>query len=215
MNSKERITAQQLRRHLHRYPELSFEEEATSAYISRALTQEGISHRPIAKTGILAKIEGHGDLRRAVVLRADIDALPVTEQTGLPYSSENEGVMHACGHDIHAGSLYGTLCVLNETKDFDGTIFGIFQPGEERNPGGASYVLAEDPFKDYNVVAVIGQHVEGQFEVGRLGFREGKYMASSDEIRFTVRGTGGHGAMRHRLKIRFRLRQHYYLGWLI
>ncbi len=196
----DRITAQQLRQHLHRYPELSFEEHATAAYISSALTQYGIEHRPIATTGILCKIEGKGDLKRAVVLRADIDALPVTEQTDLPYASENEGVMHACGHDMHAGALFGTLCKLNERRDFEGTIFGIFQPGEERNPGGASYVLAEEPFEGYDVVAVIGQHVEGQFEVGRLGFREGKYMASSDEIRFTVHGVGGHGAMRHKIK---------------
>ncbi|MFI3269116.1 MAG: M20 family metallopeptidase [Rikenellaceae bacterium] len=194
------MTAQELRRHLHRYPELSFEEQATAAYISSALSQYGIEHRSIAKTGLLCKIEGKGDLKRAVVLRADIDALPVTEATGLAYSSENEGVMHACGHDIHAGALFGALCRLNETKDFEGTIFGVFQPGEERNPGGASYVLAEEPFEGYDVVAVVGQHVEGTFEVGRLGFREGKYMASSDELRFTVCGVGGHGAMRHKIK---------------
>ncbi len=200
MATSDKITAQQLRQHLHRYPELSFEEHATSAYISSALTQYGIEHRTIAKTGILCKIEGRGDLTQAVVLRADIDALPVTEATELPYSSVNDGVMHACGHDMHAGALFGALCKLNETKDFEGTIFGIFQPGEERNPGGASYVLAEEPFEGYNVVAVIGQHVEGQFEVGRLGFREGKYMASSDELRFTVCGVGGHGAMRHKIK---------------
>ncbi len=197
---QDRITAQELRRHLHRYPELSFEEHATAAYISSALKQYGIEHRAIATTGVLCKIEGRGDLRRAVVLRADIDALPVTEATGLDYASENEGVMHACGHDIHAGALFGALCQLNETKDFEGTIFGIFQPGEERNPGGASYVLAEEPFEGYDVIAVVGQHVEGMFEVGRLGFREGKYMASSDEIRFTICGVGGHGAMRHKIK---------------
>ncbi len=200
MATIEPITAITLRRHLHRYPELSFEEYATADYISSALTQQGIEHRRIAKTGILAKIEGRGELRRAVVLRADIDALPLTESTKLDYSSENEGVMHACGHDIHAGVLFGALTELNKTKDFEGTIFGIFQPGEERNPGGASYVLAEEPFEGYDVVAVIGAHVEGQFEVGRLGFREGKYMASSDELRFTVHGVGGHGAMRHKIK---------------
>ncbi len=190
----------EFRRHLHRYPELSFEEYATQRYISAALTALGIEHREIAGTGVLAKIEGRGDLSQAVVLRADIDALPVTEATELPYSSQNEGVMHACGHDIHAAVLYGVLMQLNESRDFEGTIFGIFQPGEERNPGGASYVLAEEPFKDYNVRAVVGEHVEGQFEVGRLGFRSGKYMASSDEIRFNVNGVGGHGAMRHKIK---------------
>ncbi|MFI3305908.1 MAG: M20 family metallopeptidase [Rikenellaceae bacterium] len=194
------ITPIEFRRHLHRYPELSFEEVATQRYISSALTSLGIEHRPIATTGVLAKLEGRGDLSRAVVLRADIDALPVVEATELPYSSQNEGVMHACGHDIHAAILYGTLARLAERGDFEGTIFGIFQPGEERNPGGASYVLAEEPFEGYDVRAVVGQHVEGQFEVGRLGFRSGKYMASSDEIRFYVRGTGGHGAMRHKIK---------------
>ncbi len=188
------------RRHLHRYPELSFEEHATQQYISAALTAAGIEHRPIANTGILAKIEGRGDLKKALVLRADIDALPVTEATELPFSSENEGVMHACGHDMHAAVLYGVLLELNRSHNFEGTIFGIFQPGEERNPGGASYVLAEEPFADYDVTAVVGQHVEGQFEVGRLGFRAGKYMASSDELRFTVHGVGGHGAMRHKIK---------------
>ncbi len=188
------------RRHLHRYPELSFEERATQRYIAAALTEAGIEFREIAGTGILAKIEGRGDLTQAIVLRADIDALPVSEATALPFSSENEGVMHACGHDIHAAILYGVLLRLKESHDVEGTIFGIFQPGEERNPGGASIVLSEEPFESYNVIGVVSQHVEGQFEVGRLGFRAGKYMASSDEIRFTVHGVGGHGAMRHKIK---------------
>ncbi len=189
-----------LRRQLHSHPELSFEEYETQRYIMKALTSLGIEHRAIATTGVLAKIEGQGDLSQAVVLRADIDALPLTEQSGLPYSSQSEGVMHACGHDIHAAILYGVLAELNESRDFEGTIFGIFQPGEERNPGGASYVLAEEPFAQYHVKAVIGQHVEGQLEVGTLGFRAGKYMASSDELRFTIHGVGGHGAMRSKVK---------------
>lgn len=189
-----------LRRHLHRHPELSFEEYETQSYIAERLTEAGIEYRKIATTGLLAKIEGRGDLTQAIVLRADIDALPVVEATDLPYASQRSGVMHACGHDIHAAALYGALLRLNADRDFEGTIFGIFQPGEERNPGGASYVLAEEPFEGYEVRAVIGQHVEGQFEVGRLGFRSGKYMASSDELRFTVQGVGGHGAMRHKIK---------------
>lgn len=188
------------RRHIHSHPELSFEEHETQRYIAERLDEAGIKYRTIATTGLLAKIEGRGDLTKAVVLRADIDALPVVEATELPYASQNEGVMHACGHDIHAAVLYGALLDLNKSRDFEGTIFGIFQPGEERNPGGASYVLAEEPFEGYDVRAVIGQHVEAQFEVGRLGFRSGKYMASSDEIRFTVHGVGGHGAMRHKIK---------------
>lgn len=197
---EEMIDPIEFRRHLHKYPELSFEEYATARYISAALTELGVEHRAIATTGILAKIEGRGDLTQAVVLRADIDALPVKEQTELPFKSQNEGVMHACGHDFHAAILYGVVAKLQETKDFEGTIFAIFQPGEERNPGGASYVLAEEPFKDYNVKAVVGQHVEITLPVGTLGFRAGKYMASSDEIRFNVNGVGGHGAMRQKIK---------------
>ncbi|MFI3319740.1 MAG: M20 family metallopeptidase [Rikenellaceae bacterium] len=194
------MDAIEFRRHLHRHPELSFEEFETAKYISNALTELGIEHRTIAKTGILAKIEGRGDLKRAVVLRADIDALPVEEMTGLEYASQNKGVMHACGHDIHAAVLFGVLKELSQNPTFEGTVLGLFQPGEERNPGGASYVLAEEPFADYDVVAVVGQHVEYMLPVGTLGFREGKYMASSDEIRFNVVGVGGHGAMRHKLK---------------
>ena len=139
-------TAIEFRRELHRHPELSFEEEQTAQYIEKCLSEAGISHSRIAETGVLAKIEGKGDLSKAVVLRADIDALPIEEQTDLEYASENKGVMHACGHDIHAAVLYGVLLRLAEKRDFEGTIFGLFQPGEECNPGGASKVLQEEPF---------------------------------------------------------------------
>ena len=193
------ITAVEFRRHLHRHPELSFEEVQTAEYIEQCLTEAGISHSRIAKTGVLAKIEGKGDLSKAVVLRADIDALPIEEQTGLEYASQSCGVMHACGHDIHAAVLYGVLLRLAENPDFEGTIFGIFQPGEECNPGGASKVLAEEPFKGYNVVAVIGEHTDSGLEVGELGFCKGEFMAANDELRFWVRGKGGHGAMREQL----------------
>ncbi len=132
------ITAVEFRRHLHRHPELSFKEVQTAQYIEKCLDEAGILHSRIAETGVLAKIEGKGDLSRAVVLRADIDALPIEEQTALEYASESCGVMHACGHDIHAAVLYGVLVRLAEKPDFEGTIFGIFQPGEECNPGGAS-----------------------------------------------------------------------------
>lgn len=193
------ITAIEFRRELHRHPELSFEEVQTAKYIEQALTEAGISHSRIAKTGVLAKIEGKGDLSRAIVLRADIDALPVEEHNDLEYASENKGVMHACGHDIHAAVLYGVLLRLAEKRDFEGTIFGVFQPGEECNPGGASKVLAEEPFADYNVVAVIGEHTDSGLEVGELGFCKGEFMAASDELRFWVRGKGGHAAMRDKL----------------
>ena len=193
------ITAIEFRRELHRHPELSFEEVQTAKYIEQRLDEAGISHSRIAGTGVLAKIEGKGDLSRAVVLRADIDALPIEEQTGLEYASENKGVMHACGHDIHAAVLYGVLLRLAEKRDFEGTIFGVFQPGEECNPGGASKILQEEPFADYNVVAVIGEHTDSGLEVGELGFCKGEFMAASDELRFWVRGKGGHAAMRDKL----------------
>ena len=193
------ITAVEFRRELHRNPELSFNEVQTAQYIEQCLDEAGISHSRIAETGVLAKIEGRGDLSKAVVLRADIDALPIEEQTGLEYASQNCGVMHACGHDIHAAVLYGVLVRLAEKRDFEGTIFGIFQPGEECNPGGASKVLAEKPFESYNVVAVIGEHTDSGLEVGELGFCKGEFMAANDELRFWVRGKGGHGAMRAQL----------------
>ena len=190
----------EFRRHLHRYPELSFAEHETSRFIAGQLTECGIEWRTVAGTGVLARIEGRGDLRRAVVLRADIDALPVQEATGLEFASQNKGVMHACGHDIHAAVLFGTLQRLAADRTFGGTVFGLFQPGEECNPGGASVVLAEEPFEGYDVRAVIGEHTDPSLEVGTFGFREGRYMASSDELRFTVRGRGGHAAMRALLR---------------
>ena len=121
------------------------------------------------------------------------------EQTGLEYASENKGVMHACGHDIHAAVVYGVLLRLAEKRDFEGTIFGLFQPGEECNPGGASKVLQEEPFANYNVVAVVGEHTDSGLEVGELGFCNGEFMAANDELRFWVRGKGGHGAMREQI----------------
>ena len=136
----------QFRRHLHMHPELSFREHDTAAFISARLSELGIEHRPIAGTGVLAKIEGRGKAdpkRRAVVLRADIDALPIDERNDADWSSRNQGVMHACGHDMHAAVLFGVLQQLATEPDFRGTIFGLFQPGEECNPGGASLVLAE------------------------------------------------------------------------
>ena len=190
----------EFRRHIHQHPELSFQEHKTQAFILSALEKEGIACRAIAGTGVLAKVDGaKGNLKRAVVLRADIDALPIEEQTGLEYASQNEGVMHACGHDIHAAVLYGVLLRLAEKCDFEGTIFGLFQPGEECNPGGASKVLQEKPFADYDVVAVIGEHTDSGLEIGELGFCKGEFMAGNDELRFWVRGKGGHAAMRQNL----------------
>ena len=198
------LNVMMLRRNLHHHPELSFAEHRTSRVIAEALEHEGIKYRVVAGTGILAEITGTldgGNSRDAVVLRADIDALPVTEATGLEFASANKGVMHACGHDMHAAILFGALKVLNKHRgQFHGTIFGLFQPGEELNPGGASLVLKERPFDGRDVLAVVGQHVEPMMRTGTFGFRKGKYMASSDELRFKVHGVGGHAAMRERIK---------------
>ena len=195
------MNTEDFRKYLHSHPELSFEEHGTAAFISEQLSQLGIEHRPIANTGVLARIEGkRGNLSRCVVLRADIDALPITELTCVEWASQNEGVMHGCGHDCHAAVLFGVLKRLQADRDFEGTLLAVFQPGEECNPGGAKYVLEENPFKDYNVVAVIGEHVDADLEVGEIGFCPGKFMASTDELHFTVKGVGGHAAMRNRIK---------------
>ena len=187
----------EFRRELHKHPELSFQEYRTQQFILDALAAEGIAAERIASTGVLAKIEGRrGNLKRAVVLRADIDALPIVEQNDVVYRSQNEGVMHACGHDMHAAVLFGVLRELNKERNFEGTLFGIFQPGEELNPGGASLVLKEEPFKDYTVAAVIGEHIDAHLEVGEVGICPGVFMASNDELRLYVKGRGGHAARR-------------------
>ena len=187
----------EFRRELHKYPELSFQEHRTQQFILDALAAEGIAAERIASTGVLVKIEGRrGNLKRAVVLRADIDALPIVEQNDVVYRSQNEGVMHACGHDMHAAVLFGVLRELNKERNFEGTLFGIFQPGEELNPGGASLVLKEEPFRDYTVAAVIGEHVDAHLEVGEVGICPGVFMASNDELRLYVKGRGGHAARR-------------------
>lgn len=189
------------RRHIHANPELSFQEHATSEFIAGKLTGVGIPFRKIAGTGILAKIEGKDDLKNCVVLRADMDALPIEEANEIDFRSRNRGVMHACGHDMHTAALLGAVILLNDIKEsFNGTVFGLFQPGEEQCPGGASLVLKENPFEGYNVKAVVGEHVAPELPAGMVGFREGKYMASSDEVRITVKGVGGHAALTHRLK---------------
>ena len=203
MENEKEITPVEFRRHLHAHPELSFQEHETARYIEERMDALGIVHRRIAGTGVLATIRGSKTAekdRQALVLRADIDALPIDERNDCTWRSEHTGVMHACGHDMHAAVLYGVLQRFAAQHDFRGTLFGLFQPGEECNPGGASLVLAEKPFEGYEIRAVIGEHVDSQLEVGSLGFRAGKYMASSDELRFRVHGTGGHGAMRQLLK---------------
>ncbi len=183
------------RRHLHANPELSFEEYETSAFVKSKLDELGISYKSMADTGIVALIAGSKPSDSVVALRADMDALPILEANDVPYRSTKEGVMHACGHDVHTSSLLGTAKILTELKDeFAGTVKLIFQPAEERLPGGANLMIKEGVLENPKPHAVIGQHVMPLIESGKVGFRAGKYMASTDEIYVTVHGKGGHGA---------------------
>ncbi|MEQ9063001.1 MAG: M20 family metallopeptidase [Vicingaceae bacterium] len=185
-----------IRRHLHQHPELSFVEYKTSAYIASQLKEWGIAYKQVADTGLIAEIRGRNPQKRLIVLRGDIDALPIQEQTGLPFASINEGVMHACGHDVHTSCVLGSGRILNELKDqFEGTVKLLFQPGEEVLPGGATKIIASGVLNDPKPDAIIGQHVYAELEAGKLGFRPGMYMASGDEIHVKLRGPGGHAAM--------------------
>jgi amidohydrolase len=183
------------RRHLHANPELSFEEYETSAFVKAKLDELGISYQSMADTGIVALIKGSKSSDAVVALRADMDALPILEANDVPYKSTKPGVMHACGHDVHTSSLLGTAKILSELKEeFAGTVKLIFQPAEEKLPGGASLMIKEGVLENPKPQAVIGQHVLPMMESGKVGFRSGKYMASTDEIYVTVYGKGGHGA---------------------
>ena len=184
------------RRHLHANPELSYQEFNTAKFVADTLTSFGLKPElGIAKTGVVVLIEGKNPSKRIVALRADMDALPIQEMNQVSYTSTVPGVMHACGHDVHTSSLLGTVRILNEIKDeIEGSIKIIFQPGEEKNPGGASIMIAEGVLKNPAPTSIIGQHVMPLIPAGKIGFREGKYMASSDEIYLRVIGKGGHGA---------------------
>lgn len=183
------------RRHLHAHPELSFEEYETSAFVKAKLEELGVAYQNMADTGIVALITGSKPSDAVVALRADMDALPILEANDVPYKSTKAGVMHACGHDVHTSSLLGTAKILTQLKDeFAGTVKLIFQPAEERLPGGANLMIKEGVLENPKPQAVIGQHVMPLIESGKVGFRSGKYMASTDEIYVTVHGKGGHGA---------------------
>ena len=184
------------RRHLHANPELSYQEFNTAQFIASQLKSLGITpQKGVAGTGVVALVEGKNPTKRVVALRADIDALPIIELNSVDYKSKNIGVMHACGHDVHTSSLLGTAKILQTIKDqFEGSVKLIFQPGEEKNPGGASLMIKEGVLQNPAPSSIIGQHVFPLLPVGKIGFREGKYMASSDEIYLKVIGKGGHGA---------------------
>lgn len=189
----------EIRHHLHQNPELSFEEYNTQKYVLQQLNNMGITDvTPIANTGLVALIKGNNHNSKTIALRGDMDALPIEEQNDVPYKSVNTGVMHACGHDVHTSCLLGAAQILNELKtEFEGTIKLVFQPGEEKLPGGASLMIKEGVLKNPDVKSMIGQHVMPLLPVGTVGFRSGLYMASTDEIYVTVKGKGGHGAMPH------------------
>lgn len=184
------------RRHLHANPELSYQEHKTSKFVADTLRSFGLSPvEGIAGTGVVAMINGKNPDKKTVALRADMDALPIQEINNVAYKSTTAGVMHACGHDVHTSSLLGTAKILAGLRDqFEGSIKLIFQPGEEKNPGGASMMIKEGVLENPKPRAIIGQHVMPLVPVGKIGFREGMYMASSDEIYIRVVGKGGHGA---------------------
>lgn len=186
------------RRYLHANPELSFHEYETGAYVKNALTNLGIEWTPVAETGVLAIIKGVLPSEKVVALRADIDALPITESNEIPYVSLQKGVMHACGHDAHTASLLGTAKILQSLKhSFGGTVKLLFQPGEEKLPGGATLMIRDGVLNDPTPAAVVGQHVMPSLPAGKIGIRKGKFMASMDEIILHIHGRGGHGAQPH------------------
>ncbi|WP_448518410.1 M20 metallopeptidase family protein [Rhodoflexus sp.] len=188
------------RRHLHTHPELSFQEFRTAEFIANELKNIGLHPQPMATTGVVALIEGQNPHKKTIALRADIDALPIKEANDVPYKSVHEGIMHACGHDAHTASLLGVAHILQQVRDsFEGTVKLIFQPGEEKIPGGASLMIADGVLQNPAPSHIIGQHVTPQLPVGQVGFREGMYMASTDELYIRVVGKGGHAAMPERL----------------
>lgn len=187
-----------VRRHLHAHPELSYQEHETSRFVQEKLTAFGIPFEVKATTGILGIIKGKNPESRVIALRADMDALPIQEENQVPYKSCNAGVMHACGHDVHTTILLGAAKILNELKEeWEGTIKLIFQPGEERNPGGASYMIRDGVLENPRPQGIFGLHVHPGLDFGKLSFRKGRVMASADELYITIRSKGGHAAAPH------------------
>ncbi|MFD2246158.1 M20 metallopeptidase family protein [Pontibacter ruber] len=186
----------QVRRHIHANPELSFEEHNTAAYVEEVLKSYGLQPQRMANTGIVAIIEGRNPDKKTIALRADLDALPILEANAVDYKSKNEGVMHACGHDVHTASLLGVARILQELRnEFEGSIKLVFQPGEEKFPGGASIMIKEGVLTNPVPESIIAQHVFPLLPAGKVGFKSGMYMASADEIYITVKGKGGHAAI--------------------
>src|SRR6476620_439731 len=187
-----------VRQHLHAHPELSYQEFETSRYIQQKLKDYNIPFEVKATTGGVELIEGKNPSSRTVALRGDMDALPISEQNEVPYKSTKAGIMHACGHDVHTTCLLGAARILAETKnDWEGTVKLVFQPGEEKNPGGASLLINEGVLENPKPNCIFGLHVNPQLETGKLSFRGGKVMESADEIYITIKSKGGHAAAPH------------------
>jgi len=187
-----------IRRHLHAHPELSYQEFQTAAFVQQKLAELNIPFEIKAKTGVIGLIKGKTPDKKIIALRADMDALPITEANEVPYRSINEGIMHACGHDVHTACLLGAAKILAELKEeWEGTVKLIFQPGEEKNPGGASLLINEGVLESPAPSAIFGLHVHPALETGKVSFRGGKVMASADELYFTIKGKGGHAAAPH------------------
>ncbi len=187
-----------VRRYLHANPELSYQEFKTAEFVKQQLTQMGIAFEAKATTGVVGIINGKNPSSRVIALRADMDALPILEKNDIAYKSKNDGVMHACGHDVHTTILLGAAKILNELKgELKGTIKLFFQPGEERNPGGASYMIRDGALENPRPQGIVGLHVHPGLNVGQLSFRKGRVMASADEIFMTIRSKGGHAAAPH------------------
>lgn len=185
-----------IRRHFHAHPELSEKEFLTADFICKTLDNYGIAfQRNVGGNGIVATISSNNPEAITIALRADMDALPISESSQVPYKSLHPGVMHACGHDVHLASLLGTARILNELRsELKTNIRLIFQPSEEKFPGGALAMINEGVLKDPVPSAIFGQHVLPTLETGKVGFKTGKYMASTDEVYLTVKGRGGHAA---------------------
>ncbi len=188
----------QIRHHIHANPELSYEEFETSKLVQQKLSEFGITHQVIATTGVVGLIKGKNPESRIIALRADMDALPITEENNVEYKSTKPGIMHACGHDVHTTCLLGAAKILNETKeDWEGTVKLIFQPGEEKNPGGATFMIKEGALENPVPERIYAMHVHPGLEIGKISFRSGIVMASADELYITIKGKGGHAASPH------------------
>ncbi|HLG40675.1 MAG TPA: M20 family metallopeptidase, partial [Chitinophagaceae bacterium] len=188
----------EVRHHLHAHPELSYQEFETSGFVQARLKEFGVPFEIKATTGVIGLIKGKNPGKRTIALRADMDALPIKEENDVAYKSKNDGVMHACGHDVHTTCLLGAAKILNELKkEWEGTVKLIFQPGEEKNPGGASLLINEGVLDNPKPSSIFGLHVHPGLSIGKMSFRGGKVMASADELYITIKGKGGHAASPH------------------